>query len=61
MTTLYLLSDDVRIMGCFSLEGAVVGPQVDGRGDTSYSSFVDLEYRLATSSRSKRLASLHSC
>lgn len=37
-----LLSDDVRVMGGFGLETAVVGPEVDGRGDTGNATFIYL-------------------
>lgn len=37
-----LLSDEVWVMGCLHLEGAVIRPQVDRIGDACTSSFIDL-------------------
>lgn len=37
-----LLSDEVWVMGCLHLEGAVIRPQVDRIGDASASPFIDL-------------------
>lgn len=37
-----LLSDEVWVVSCLHLEGAVVGPQVDRIGDATASSLVDL-------------------
>jgi hypothetical protein len=39
---IYLLSNDVKIMGSLRLEGAVVGPQINGGGDASNTPFVNL-------------------
>lgn len=38
----YLLSNDVGVVRGFGLEGAVVGPQIDRRGDASNASLIDL-------------------
>jgi hypothetical protein len=38
---IYLLSNDVKIMGSLRLEGAVVGPQINGGGDASNTPFVN--------------------
>lgn len=37
-----LLSDDIRIVACLDLEGAIVGPYVDGDTNAGDTSFVDL-------------------
>lgn len=37
-----LLSDDIRIVARLDLEGAIVGPHVDGYADAGDTSFVDL-------------------
>jgi hypothetical protein len=39
---LYLLSNDVGIVGGFSFEGAVVGPEIDRGGDARDTTLVDL-------------------
>ena len=41
---LYSLSDHVRIVASFNLESTVIGPEIDGVGDTRDASLVDLEY-----------------
>lgn len=38
----YLLSNDIRVVRGLGFEGAVIGPEVNGRGDTGNASFVDL-------------------
>jgi hypothetical protein len=39
----YLLSDELWVVGCLHLEGAVVGPQIDRVGDACAAAFVDLD------------------
>jgi hypothetical protein len=39
---IHLLSDEVWIVGCLHLEGAVVRPQVDRIGDVGASPLIDL-------------------
>lgn len=42
---LYSLSNNIRVMTCFNLEGAVLSPQVDRCCDAGDSTFVDLGKR----------------
>lgn len=39
----YLLSNNLRIVGCLHLEGAVIGPQVNRVGDVCTSSLINLD------------------
>lgn len=39
---LYLLSDNLGVVCRFHFEGTIVGPQVDGVGNASTASFIDL-------------------